>query len=66
LAGLQRQLFEARTAVNRFGLNVNQAVTAQHATGQPQQPALTHAVALCARAVQRLDAVVDEIDGRLR
>jgi hypothetical protein len=62
---LQRQLFEARTAVNRFGLNVNQAVTALHATGQ-HEPALSRAVALCARAVQRLDAVVNEIDGRLR
>ena len=32
-ARLQRQLFEARTAVNRFGNLVNQAVAALHATG---------------------------------
>jgi hypothetical protein len=66
MAGLQRQLFAARTAVNRVGLNLNQAVTALHATGQPPRPALAGAVALCARAVRRLDAVVNEIDGRLR
>jgi hypothetical protein len=37
LMRLQRQPFDARTAVNRFGNNVNQAVAALHATGaQPE------------------------------
>jgi hypothetical protein len=48
LARLQRQLFEARTAVNRFGNLVNQAVAALHATGQPPIEALSHATA-CVR-----------------
>jgi hypothetical protein len=66
LARLQRQLFEARTAVNRFGNNVNQAVAALHATGQPPIEALAHAAALCTRAVRNLDQLVDELHRRLR
>ena len=66
LARLQRQLFEARTAVNRFGNNVNQAVAALHATGQPPVEALAHATALCTRAVRNLDLLVDELHRRLR
>jgi hypothetical protein len=66
LARLQRQLFEARTAVNRFGSNVNQAVAALHATGQPPIEALTHATSLCARAVRHLDSLIDEVHRRLR
>ena len=63
---MQRQLFEARTAVNRFGNNVNQAVAALHATGQPPIEALAHAVALCTRAVRNLDVLIDEVHRRLR
>jgi hypothetical protein len=66
LARLQRQLFEARTAVNRFGSNVNQAVAALHATGQSPIKALTHATGLCARAVHHLDSLIDEVHRRLR
>jgi hypothetical protein len=66
LARLQRQLFEARTAVNRFGSNVNQAVAKLHATGQPPIDALAHAVGLCTRAVRNLDLLVDELHRRLR
>jgi uncharacterized protein (DUF1778 family) len=66
LARLQRQLFEARTAVNRFGNNVNQAVAKLHAIGEPPFDALAHAVALCSRAVRNLDALVDELHRRLR
>jgi hypothetical protein len=66
LARLQRQLFEARTAVNRFGNNVNQAVAALHSTGQPPVEALAHAVALCARAVRNVDELIDELHRRLR
>jgi hypothetical protein len=54
LRELMRELFDARTAVNRFGSNVNQAVAALHSIGQP--PAwLADAVALCSRAVGRVD-----------
>jgi hypothetical protein len=37
LARVQRQLFAARTAVVRFGTNVNQAVTALNTTGEAPQ-----------------------------
>ena len=66
LARLQRQLFEARTAVNRFGNLVNQAVAALHATGQPPIEAVAHATALCTRAVRNLDGLIDEVHRRLR
>jgi hypothetical protein len=65
-ARLQRELFQARTAVNRVGNNVNQAVAALHATGQPPTEALSGAVALCARAVRNLDSLIDEVHRRLR
>ena len=65
-ARLQRQLFEARTAVNRFGSLVNQAVAALHATGQPPIESLAHATALCTRAVRNLDLLIDELHRRLR
>jgi hypothetical protein len=65
-ARLQRQLFEARTAVNRFGSNVNQAVAKLHATGVPPIEALAHAVGLCTRAVRNLDLLIDELHRRLR
>jgi hypothetical protein len=35
LAEMQRELFAARTAVNRTGVNLNQAVAALNATGEP-------------------------------
>lgn len=66
LARMQRQLFEARTAVNRFGNNVNQAVATLHATGQTPIEALAHATALCTRAVRNLDQLIDEMHRRLR
>jgi hypothetical protein len=65
-ARLQRQLFEARTAVNRFGNLVNQAVAALHATSHPPIEALAHATGLCARAVRNVDALIDELHRRLR
>ena len=65
-ARLQRQLFEARTAVNRFGSNVNQAVAKLHATGEAPIEALAHAVGLCTRAVRNLDLLIDELHRRLR
>ena len=45
LAELQRELFAARVAVNRTGTNLNQAVAAFNATGEPPVW-LEHAVAL--------------------
>jgi hypothetical protein len=66
LARLQRQLFEARTAVNRFGANVNQAVAKLHTTSHPPIDELAEAVALCGQAVRNLDLLIDEMHRRLR
>jgi hypothetical protein len=66
LAQLQRELLAARTSVNRFGNNVNQAVAALHSTGQPPTDALVRAVALCERAVLHLDGLIREVHRRLR
>lgn len=64
LAALQRELFAARTAVNRTGVNLNQAVAALNATGQP--PAwLEHAVNRVTRAVAEVDTVVAQLHRRL-
>ena len=48
------ELVAARLQVRRFGVLVNQAVAALHATGQPPT-GLASAVSLCSRAVVRLD-----------
>src|SRR5690606_33535118 len=65
LAGLQAELFDARTALNRAGANLNQAVTVLHASGQ--EPVwLASAVRLVTRAVAALDEVVTRVDRRLR
>lgn len=65
LTQLQRELFAARTAVIRTGTNLNQATAALHATGQPPIW-LHHAVTRCERSLHRLDAVIADIDRRLR
>jgi hypothetical protein len=54
----------ARTLVGRFGTNVNQAVAALHATGEPP-PALVRAVEVCTRAAERLDLIVARIQRQL-
>ncbi|GAA4972499.1 plasmid mobilization protein [Kineococcus glutinatus] len=54
------EVMAARSQVRRFGLNVNQAVTVLHATGQPP-PWLADAVAATVRAVARLDDVADQL-----
>jgi hypothetical protein len=65
LAELQRDLFAARTAVIRTGTNLNQATAALNATGEA--PAwLDQAVRRCERSLGQLDAVVAEVDRRLR
>jgi hypothetical protein len=63
---LQRELFAARTAVNRFGSNVNQAVAKLHTTGESQIDALAHAVVFCGRAVRNVDALIDQVHELLR
>ena len=65
LARLLRELFAARTAVVRFGTNVNQAVAALNRTGEAPD-SLDRAVRLCARSVQALDEVTAEVARRLR
>jgi hypothetical protein len=65
LRELAVELMAARLQVRRFGVNVNQAVAALHATGRP--PAwLADSVRLCDRAVARLDETAATIGRRLR
>jgi hypothetical protein len=64
LAELQRELFAARNAVNRAGVNVNQAVAQLHSTGQPPVW-LEQAVNRVTRAVAEVDTVVSRIHRRL-
>ena len=65
LARLQRQLFAARTAVVRFGTNVNQAVATLHTTGDAPEW-MVRATRRTAESVGRLDEVIAEVDRRLR
>jgi hypothetical protein len=64
LAEMQRELFAARTAVNRTGVNLNQAVAALNSTGRAPVW-LEHAVQRVTRAVGRVDAVAAELHRRL-
>jgi hypothetical protein len=64
LAELQRELFAARTAVNRTGVNLNQAMTVLNSTGEVPVW-LAHAVERVARSVAGVDAVVAMIHHRL-
>lgn len=64
LAELQRELFAARNAVNRTGVNLNQAVAALNSTGQPPVW-LEHAVSRVVNAVAEVDTVVARIHRRL-
>ena len=65
LAELQRELFAARVAVNRTGTNLNQAVAAFNATGEPPVW-LEHAVARSMKAAEELDRVASRVHRRLR
>jgi hypothetical protein len=65
LRDLQADLFTARSAVNRVGGNLNQAVATLHATGEPPVWLRT-VVAMCARAVVALDEVTSAIHRRVR
>jgi hypothetical protein len=65
LAGLQAELFDARTAIVRTGTNLNQAVAALHSTGEP--PAwLDHAVTRCAHTLTALDELISRVHRRLQ
>ena len=64
LAEMQRELFAARNAVNRTGVNLNQAVAQLNATGQPPVW-LEHAVNRVTRAVDQVDAVAAQIHRRV-
>ncbi|GAA4442591.1 hypothetical protein [Phytohabitans houttuyneae] len=64
LAGLQREIFAARTALTRVGNNLNQAVTALNASGQPPGW-LQHAVDRCQLVLEQLDAAASAIHRRL-
>ena len=64
-ADAQAELFDARVALGRIGTNLNQAVTALNATGQPPEWLERVVVLLCERRMQRLDEVIDRVDRRL-
>jgi hypothetical protein len=65
LARLQRELFAARTALNRVAVNLHQAIAARVSTGQASG-AIDRSAAQARRVLYNLDAVVAVIDGRLR
>lgn len=65
LRQLQLEMFAARTAVNKYGTNVNQVAAAFNATGELPEYAAA-AILLCRRAVERLDAVTASVRRRLR
>ena len=58
------EVMAARTQVRRLGTNVNQAVRALHGTGEAPEW-LDRAVALTARAVERLDGAAADLSRRL-
>lgn len=64
LHGLLIECNRARTLVGRLGVSVNQALVALNATGDPPS-ALARAAEACARAIDRLDRVVAQMQRRL-
>jgi hypothetical protein len=65
LTNVQVELFDLRTAVNRVGTNLNQAVTALHSTGEA--PVWLHTVvAMCARTLHAVDEVISTVHRRVR
>ena len=65
LANVQADLFDLRSAVNRVGTNLNQAVTALHSTGEAPVWLRT-VVAMCARTLARVDEVISTVHRRVR
>jgi len=64
LAQVQVELFDLRTAFNRVGTNLNQAVTAFNGTGEPP-PWLRTVVAMCARTLVAADELISSVHRRL-
>jgi hypothetical protein len=65
LRDLQADLFDVRSAVNRVGTNLNQAVAAFNATGRP--PAWLETVAaMCARSLTALDDITSAVHRWIR
>jgi uncharacterized protein (DUF1778 family) len=65
LAQLQRHLLDTRSELARVGNNLNQAVTALHATGRA--PAALHQAAdRCRQVIELAEAVITAVDRRLR
>jgi hypothetical protein len=64
LSELQRELFAARNAVNRVGVNLNQAVAQLNSIGRPPVW-FEHAVSRVVSAVREVDSVVACIHRRL-
>jgi hypothetical protein len=62
---VQLELFDLRTAVNRVGTNLNQAVTALHSTGDAPVW-LSTVVAMCACTLRAVDEVTSTVHGRVR
>jgi hypothetical protein len=57
-------LIDARTQVRRFDTNVNQAVRALNASGEPPE-GLARAIAITTNAVEDLDRAATELLRRL-
>jgi hypothetical protein len=65
LRELQAELFDVRTAVNRAGTNVNQAVAAFNATGEPPTWLQT-TIARLTRTLSTVDDAISAVHRRLR
>ena len=65
LASLQADLFDVRSAVNRVGTNLNQAVTAFNSSGEAPVW-LRVVVGMCARTLAAVDEVVSAVHRRVR
>lgn len=61
---LLAELLQLRTALGRYAVNLNQAVTVLH-RGEGAPVWLLSAVAGCARATDRVDALTVELSRRL-
>jgi hypothetical protein len=64
LAALQAEIAALRAAVVRVGTNLNQAVAALHATGDPP-PWLRHVVDMCGRALTAVDEAASRVHRQL-
>ncbi|MGN9911129.1 hypothetical protein ACTMTJ_26590 [Phytohabitans sp. LJ34] len=65
LAGVQVELFDLRTAVNRVGTNLNQAVAAFNSSGQAPVWLCT-VVTMCGRTLGAVDEVIAALHRRVQ